>query len=148
MITYKTGNLLDDDADVLVNPVNCVGTMGKGLAYQFKKAYPENYRRYVLQCARVQLRPGDVMVSKHREKGKLIINFVTKDHWRDPSQYKWIQAGLASLLIASLNWAIPSMAIPALGCGNGKLAWAKVKPMIEGTFKEVDIDVRVYEPKE
>ncbi len=138
VITYKTGNLLTEDTEALVNTVNCVGVMGRGIALQFKKAFPENFRFYAMACKMNEVQPGRMFVS---ETGQLtnpryVINFPTKRHWRDKSRMEDIDAGLVALAeeIRSLN--IRSIAIPALGSGLGGLNWSEVRPRIEAALRE------------
>ncbi|HEX8632050.1 MAG TPA: macro domain-containing protein [Catenuloplanes sp.] len=127
------GNLLAADADALVNTVNTVGIMGKGIALQFKRAYPANYRAYRSACARGDVQLGRMFVFDTGLVGprRYIINFPTKQHWRNPSRVHDIQAGLDDLVDVVAQHGITSIAIPALGCGNGGLAWSDVRPAIE-----------------
>lgn len=129
MITYVTGDLLQSEAQCLVNTVNCEGYMGKGIAYQFKLAFPENNASYVRACKNGTLHIGTL--HHFQEKGKIIVNFPTKDRWRAKSKLEYIEIGLDQLfdLIEELN--ISSIAIPPLGSGNGGLVWSDVKQLIE-----------------
>lgn len=148
MIRYTTGNLLDDPADALVNAVNCVGVMGRGIALEFKKRFPENFQKYQAACLGGEIHVGFMFVTK--EAGKTIINFPTKKHWRNRSHLSWIETGLRFDLrrIIILN-DIRSIAIPALGCGLGGLPWDKVRYLIEDGLGRLDgVDVVVYEPAE
>lgn len=146
MIIYTTGDLLKSSADVLVNTVNCEGYMGKGIAYQFKLQYPENNEDYVKVCNRGELTVGKLHYFK--EKGKIIINFPTKNKWRAKSRIKYIEDGLDELikLISQLN--IKTIAIPPLGSGNGGLIWSEVKCLLEKKLSVLtdDIQIYVYEP--
>ena len=146
MINYTTGNLLESDAYCLVNTVNCEGYMGKGLAYQFQKAYPENNKAYIEACKKGELKVGKVFFFK--EDGKIIANFPTKDRWREPSKMEYIQEGLKDLLIKLLSYNISSVAMPPLGSGNGGLSWYEVRKEIEREFNSISqkIDITVYEP--
>lgn len=141
-----TGDLLRSSASALVNTVNCEGTMGKGIAYQFKQQYPENFKDYRRVCQSGALRPGKLHT--FHEGSKLIINFPTKDYWRNPSRMEYIESGLDELtqLICSHN--IKSIAIPPLGCGNGGLAWAEVRKVIEHKLSNVSQGrvIFLYEP--
>jgi O-acetyl-ADP-ribose deacetylase (regulator of RNase III) len=144
---FVIGNLFESSAQALVNTVNCEGYMGKGIAYQFKLLYPENYRAYASACKTGQLKIGKVFC--YQEKGKTIINFPTKDKWREKSEIDYIERGLVSLaeLIDSLN--IKSVAIPPLGSGNGGLNWLDVKSIIESQFLTAipaSVNVYIYEP--
>lgn len=149
MIAITTGNLLTDDAEALVNTVNCVGVMGKGIALQFKQAYPEMNKAYERACGRGELEPGRMQVW---ETGALVgpryvINFPTKRHWVGRSSYKDIEAGLTALVEEVRKRGIRSIAIPPLGCGNGGLQWSKVRPMIESAFAALpEVQVHLYGP--
>lgn len=118
----------------IVNTVNCVGVMGKGLALKFKQHYPANYKAYRKACQTNQLRIGNVF--SFDENGLTIINFPTKSHWRTPSEYDFIESGLISLGKELLSLGIEAIAIPKLGCGLGGLSWAKVSKMIESVFTD------------
>lgn len=151
MIRYKKGNIIKADAEALVNTVNCVGIMGKGIALQFKKAFPEAYfHHYQRACRNQELKPGKVLVW---ETGlllhpKYIINFPTKKHWKEKSKYEYIEIGLQSLIAEIKRLGIRSIAIPPLGCGLGGLDWDKVHSMIEKALSQVPkIEVFVFEPK-
>ncbi|SEF39805.1 O-acetyl-ADP-ribose deacetylase (regulator of RNase III), contains Macro domain [Eubacterium ruminantium] len=144
MIRYITGNLFNSDADCIVNTVNCEGYMGKGIAYQFKLRFPENNKKYVEYCKAGKLCPGKLLT--YKEKGKIIVNFPTKDKWRNPSLMEYIIDGLDEFvrIIPELN--IRKIAMPPLGCGNGGLNWEEVKNVIEDKFKDYNIEVELYEP--
>lgn len=149
MIEQAHGNLLQADVEALVNTVNCVGVMGKGIALQFKQAFPENFRAYQRACRTGEVQPGRMMVF---EAGGLtspryIINFPTKRHWREDSRLEDIEAGLAALVEEVKRLDIRSVAVPPLGCGNGGLNWADVRPRIEAAFAHVpEVRVLVYPP--
>lgn len=149
MIRYRQGNIVEDTADALVNTVNCVGVMGRGVALAFKQAFPENFAAYVAACKRREVIPGRMFVT---ETGVLtnpryIINFPTKRHWRSKSRYEDIEAGLDALIEVIRAKRIGSVAIPPLGCGLGGLHWARVRPMIERALARVpDVSAMVYEP--
>ena len=135
MIEYRTGNLLSADAEALVNAVNCVGVMGKGIALQFKQAYVENFHVYQRACTAHELRIGTVLtVPTGQLLPKYIIIFPAKDHWKGKSDLSFIQDGLVALIEEVRRRGIASIAIPALGCGNGGLEWCDVCPMIEEAF--------------
>lgn len=146
MIKYCSGDLLSSEADAIVNPVNCKGVMGKGLALQFKKKYPINFRVYRDACASGYLRPGRMLTAK--EDGKFIINFPTKDDWRQKSKLTYIEEGLVSLLDEIEKHNIKSIAIPPLGCGNGGLEWQTVRKLIEESFRNFDygVEVTIFSP--
>jgi O-acetyl-ADP-ribose deacetylase (regulator of RNase III) len=151
MITYKTGDILVEDAEALVNPVNCVGVMGRGLALAFKLAWPENFAAYAEACRRHEVQPGRMFVfENHAPAGpRYIVNFPTKRHWRDKSLIEDIEAGLSALVAEVRRRGIRSIAIPALGAGLGGLDWADVCPRIERAMRELpNISVVVFEPHE
>lgn len=149
MIHYITGNLFDSKADALVNTVNTVGVMGKGIALQFKEAFPENYRIYRQICKEKKLDIGEMLVTEESTEAsgnKTIINFPTKKHWKYPSEYSFISQGLVALKKEIENRKIKSVAIPALGSHNGGLDWQRVKTMIEESLSDLDCDIYIYEP--
>ena len=149
MITYKKGNLLVDDAEVLVNTVNTVGVMGKGIALAFKNAFPFNYWFYKHDCNIGALFVGVILAAKDTSLiygTKIIVNFPTKIHWRNPSEYEYITIGLKELREWLITNKVKSVAIPALGCANGGLEWAKVKPMIVNALGDLDCEIVLYEP--
>ena len=148
MIKYKEGNILEAHVDALVNTVNTVGVMGKGIALQFKNVFPENFRAYKEAVKRNQIELGKVQVVPvtYINGVKYIINFPTKGHWKYPSKLEWIEAGLKDLALKIQSHQINSIALPPLGCGNGGLDWATVRPLIERILKDIDADVNVYEP--
>ncbi|WP_233875275.1 macro domain-containing protein [Paraburkholderia adhaesiva] len=139
MIELIDGNILYVDVEAVVNPVNCVGVMGRGLALQFKEMFPENFEAYATACVRGEVRPGQVFVFKRDppENPQYIINFPTKRHWRDRSLIEDIDAGLADLVNVLRYWDIRSIAIPPLGCGLGGLDWVKVRPRIELAMERI-----------
>ena len=151
-MTFKItqGDLLrQDDVDAIVNTVNCVGVMGKGIALQFKNKWPENNRAYELACKLEEVRPGRMFVfdSGGLVKPNFIINFPTKDHWRGKSRIEYIRDGLLDLVKQVKRLCIRSIAIPPLGCGNGGLEWDEVRPLIEQAFADLpDVEVRMFEP--
>ena len=125
------GNLLKSDAEALVNTVNTVGVMGKGIALQFKKAFPANFRAYEAACRRGDVRLGEVFVystGKLTENPRFILNFPTKKHWRSKAQLADIELGLQDLVGHVQRLRIKSLAIPPLGCGLGGLRWSRVEP--------------------
>lgn len=147
MIRYARGDLLQADVEALVNPVNTVGVMGKGLALKFKQAYPKNFQLYLAACRARTLAVGQLLVTHTRSaRPRLVVNFPTKQHWRDPSQLEWIERGLHHLRTIVEAEGITSIAVPALGCGNGGLSWTEVQPLIEKFLWWDDVDVVVYEP--
>lgn len=149
MIENAQGNLLEADAEALVNTVNCVGVMGKGVALQFKQAFPENFEAYQRVCRRKELKPGGMFIFETRTMigPKYIINFPTKRHWKGKSRIEDIDAGLDVLIEDVARLGIKSIAIPPLGCGLGGLDWNQVRPRIEKAFKAVpDVRVLLFAP--
>jgi len=148
MIRYTTGNLLEAETEALVNTVNTVGVMGKGIALQFAERFKTNLRIYKEACKSGTLHVGQLLVVTdadiHGER--LIINFPTKKDWKHRSSYAYIESGLVELAKQIKERDIKSIAVPPLGCGNGGLQWSKVKPMIEAHLGALDVDVVVYEP--
>jgi O-acetyl-ADP-ribose deacetylase (regulator of RNase III) len=149
VITEAEGNLLDADVDALVNTVNTVGVMGKGIALQFRRAYPamfEDYSRAVKQGA-VQTGRMHLWETGLLAGPRFIINFPTKRHWRAGSKIEWIDAGLRDLVRTIEEYKIRSIALPPLGCGNGGLAWSDVKPLIVDALGALnDVDVLLFPP--
>ena len=149
MIEYKTGDILAEDADALVNTVNCVGLMGRGIALQFKKAWPENFRTYAAACHRNEVQPGRMFVyaTGRLTPPRYIITFPTKRHWRGKSRIEDIEAGLQALIAVVRARGILSIAIPPLGAGLGGLNWGDVRPRIERAVANIpDVKVVVFEP--
>lgn len=148
MFVYKTGNLLNTNADALVNTVNCIGVMEKGLALMFKEQYPYNFLKYKEACSKQLVNIGKMFIVEENDifnNKKLIINFPTKIHWKYPSEYTYIEKGLVALRQEIINRQIKSIAIPALGCSNGGLNYNLVKPMIETILKDLNCVIYVYE---
>jgi O-acetyl-ADP-ribose deacetylase (regulator of RNase III) len=149
MIHYETGNVLESPAEALVNTVNTVGIMGKGIALQFKKEFPFNARKYEEACKNGAIDIGKLLVVRDSSLAtgdKVIINFPTKKDWRKPSEYSYIESGLKDLVRVILDEKIKSIAIPPLGSGNGGLDWQKVKQILEKHLSTLLIEVFVYEP--
>lgn len=152
MIHYINGNMFDYNVDFRINTVNCVGVMGAGVAKQFKEKYPDMFRDYARRCRIRQLRPGIPYV--WRKNGEMfessssecIINFPTKNHWRNPSEYSYIESGLKWLKMFLSNYPNGSITIPALGCGHGGLEWLKVKSMINQYLSSLPTTIYVFEP--
>ncbi len=150
MIELTHGDILDADAEALVNTVNCVGVMGRGIALQFRKAFPENYKAYEARCQRNELRPGTVIVYNlgRLENPLYVINFPTKKHWKGKSRLEYIESGLKALVEEVRHRNIHSIALPPLGCGLGGLDWDEVRWRIEEAFRDLpDVHVLLYEPK-
>lgn len=148
MIKYLKGNLLDADTQALVNTVNTVGVMGKGIALQFKERFPMNYKLYSEACKKGEVVIGKMFVVKENTfKGeKIIVNFPTKTEWFKKSQYNYIEEGLKDLIKVIDKYKIKSIAIPPLGSGNGGLKWDKVKSMMNEYLGELAIEIIIYEP--
>jgi O-acetyl-ADP-ribose deacetylase (regulator of RNase III) len=149
MIELTRGNLLEAEAEALVNTVNCVGYMGKGIALQFKQAFPANFRAYEAACKRRELVPGRMLIheNSHFLNPRFIINFPTKRDYRGKSKIEDIALGLKALIEDVRRLGIRSIAVPPLGCGLGGLSWEQVRPMIESAFNALpDVQVMVYEP--
>lgn len=149
MITYTTGNLLEADVEVLVNTVNTVGVMGKGIALMFKERFPKNMQEYADACKVGEVTTGKMFVTSTDELvgAKWIVNFPTKQHWRAKSQMIWIEEGLQDLRDFIIDNQVKSIAIPPLGAGNGGLNWKEVRSKIEHALTDLqDVDVIIYEP--
>jgi len=150
MIKYKQGDLLTfNNVDAIVNTVNCVGVMGRGIALQFKKQYPENFDFYDAACKRGDVLPGKMLVYEVNTlvNPRFIINFPTKRHWRGASRIEDIENGLIDLIKIIQKYNIKSIALPPLGCGLGGLEWNEVKLRIESAFSQLnDVEVFVFEP--
>lgn len=153
-ITFKNGDMFSEPVEALVNTVNCVGIMGKGVALEFKKRWPANFNEYKKLCDAKKLTPGQMFVFDTKELFTLegprfLINFPTKAHWRSKSKISYIEDGLDALVNAIQEHSIKSIAIPPLGCGNGGLNWAEVKPlMISKLTKLGGVDIVVFPPKD
>ncbi len=148
MITYKTGDIIGEDAEALVNTVNCVGVMGRGIALQFRKAFPDNFDAYAAACKQGQVQPGRLFVFETGQMSpRYIINFPTKRHWRGKSRMDDIEAGLVALTKEIRERHIGSIALPPLGCGLGGLDWAAVRPRIDARLGEFhDLKAVVFKP--
>jgi len=150
VFSLTKGNILRSHAEALVNTVNCVGVMGKGIALQFKKAFPDNYKAYEKACKSNEVIIGKMFVYETGEmyNPKYIINFPTKNHWKGKSKYEYIESGLNDLKKVIKRRNISSVAIPPLGSGLGGLDWNRVKYMVEDALSELDnVQVYLYEPK-
>jgi O-acetyl-ADP-ribose deacetylase (regulator of RNase III) len=148
MITFTQGNLLEARAEALVNTVNTVGVMGKGIALMFKERFAENFRLYAAACKSKQVQTGRMFVTEVRELDgpRWIVNFPTKQHWRAPSQMAWVVDGLQDLRRFLIEQKVKSIAIPPLGAGNGGLEWAEVRAQIEVALGDLDTEILVFEP--
>lgn len=151
MISFRTGNILAEDVEALVNTVNCVGVMGRGIALQFKNAYPENFHAYAEACKRGEVRPGHMFVyeTDALTNPRYIVNFPTKRHWRNNSRMDDIESGLKNLASVIRERDIRSIALPPLGAGLGKLEWSRVRSRVEQALSEFDhLDIVVFEPRD
>lgn len=148
MIRFKSGDILREDTDALVNTVNCVGVMGRGVALQFRKAFPNNYKEYQAACKRGDVVPGRMFITEPATltKPRFIINFPTKRHWRGKSRLEDIESGLVALREEIRERNIQSIALPALGSGLGGMNWPEVQERIEDALGDLDIDIVVFEP--
>lgn len=148
MIIEATGNLIEQEVDALVNTVNTVGVMGKGVALQFKRAFPDNFKHYKQACNKGDVALGTMFVTyTGKFAPRIIINFPTKQHWKSHANLDEIRIGLTDLRKVILNEKITSIALPPLGCGNGGLNWNDVKPLIYSTLADIpDLEVRLYSP--
>lgn len=149
-VTIKSGDLLKEHPDAIVNTVNCAGVMGKGVALQFKQRWPQNFKTYAAACERNEVKPGKMFIHDlgEWEKPRFIINFPTKTDWRKDSKIEYIEEGLHDLVLQVNRLGIKSLALPPLGCGNGGLDWDTVKSLIVDAFKDhPEIQVDLFEPK-
>ena len=149
MITYTQGNLLDAPVEALVNTVNTVGVMGKGIALMFKERFPQNMQAYALACKQQQVVTGKMFITETADlmEPRWIVNFPTKQHWRARSRMEWIEDGLQDLRRFLIEEKVQSIAIPALGAGNGGLSWQEVKIRIESALSDLQgINILIYEP--
>ena len=145
MISVVEGNIFDSSCQAIVNTVNCVGVMGKSLAAQFKERYPVMFKDYVLRCDLGVIKTGKPYIYNLLD-GRCIINFPTKNHWRDPSNIIWIEQGLIHIIENYYDWGITSIAFPALGVGCGQLIWEDVRTMMFDILNKSLIDIEIYKP--
>jgi len=145
MFKALIGDLFESRAQTLVNTVNCVGVMGKGVAEQFKRRFPDMFKDYKTRTDREAVRLGETYLYRD-PSGKQIVNFPTKGHWRSPSRVADIERGLDHLAAHAAEWGITSLALPPLGCGNGGLEWSEIGPLIYRKLHALPIDVDVYAP--
>ncbi|MEZ0131231.1 macro domain-containing protein, partial [Flavobacterium sp. LBUM151] len=151
MLKFIKGNLLDSDAQALVNTVNTVGVMGKGIALQFKNQFPNNYKIYAKACKNNEFHIGELLVTEEESLlggKKIIINFPTKTDWRKPSEYSYIEKGMIELVNVIKDRNIKSIAIPPLGAGNGGLDWDKVSRLMKYYLKDVDSEITIFQPND
>ncbi|EIX6432926.1 macro domain-containing protein [Salmonella enterica] len=150
MIEYRHGDILHADTEAIINTVNCVGVMGRGIALQFKNAYPDNFKAYAKACKAEQVKPGKMFVFETNQLTgpRYIVNFPTKRHWKGKSRIEDIVSGLEDLVRVVENYNIRSIAIPPLGSGLGGLEWQDVKPLIESAVKPLkQVQIAIYDPK-
>lgn len=150
MIEYRHGDILHADTEAIINTVNCVGVMGRGIALQFKNAYPDNFKAYAKACKAEQVKPGKMFVFETNQLTgpRYIVNFPTKRHWKGKSRIEDIVSGLEDLVRVVENYNIRSIAIPPLGSGLGGLEWQDVKPLIESAVKPLEqVQIAIYDPK-
>jgi O-acetyl-ADP-ribose deacetylase (regulator of RNase III) len=150
MIELTQGDILQADTEALVNTVNCVGVMGRGIALQFKKSFPENFKYYKVACDKKELKPGKMLIYNLNRlyNPRYVVNFPTKRHWKGKSRMADIEAGLKALVEELRKRNIQSIAIPPLGSGLGGLRWEDVKEKIKEAFQDLtDVRVILYEPK-
>lgn len=146
MIKVLVGDMFQSKADALVNTVNCVGVMGKGIAAEFKKRFPHMYEMYAQECKAGNVRTGKLNIYRDLFGSKLIINFPTKRHWKSPTLLSDIEAGLNYFRDHYQEWDIKSVAFPPLGCGNGGLSWMDVGPLMYSKLSDLNIAVEIYAP--
>jgi O-acetyl-ADP-ribose deacetylase (regulator of RNase III) len=145
MITYVAGSLFDSPAQVLVNTVNTEGVMGKGIALQFRRVFPDMFTDYQSLCEKGEIGIGKLWI--YKSSHKWVLNFPTKKSWRQPSRLEYVEAGLKKFAAEYSDFKIHSIAFPALGCGNGELDWTIVQPLMEKHLKTLPIDVFVHPPQ-
>ena len=148
MILYSNGNLFDDLSQAYVNPVNCIGIMGKGIALEFKNRYPNYFKYYVKMCNEQYLqKAGDVIIYTNSTLPKFIISAATKTNWRNRSNVEIINNLLNCIKYIILDFGINSIAMPALGCGEGGLNWKQIQPLIEKNLSDLNCKITVYLPR-
>lgn len=142
MLTYIHGNIFDSKSQTIVNTVNTVGVMGKGIALEFKKRYPDMFLSYQKVCKTGHFHTG--MLQLYKNQNPWILNFPTKEHWKNPSKLDYIEEGLKKFVETYQKKEIISIAFPQLGCANGGLNWGDVQPLMEKYLSNLDIDVEIY----
>jgi len=150
MVKLSKGNLIEAKVEALVNTVNTLGIMGKGIALQFKQAYPENFNAYQKSCKGGEVKIGKMFTFETRQmvNPHYIINFPTKGHWKEKSKLEYIRSGLQDLIAEVKRLGVKSIAVPPLGCGSGGLDWNKVRPLVEKAFSEVpEVEVLLFSPE-
>lgn len=145
LLTYVTGNILESDSYCLVNPVNTVGVMGKGLALDFKLAHPGMFDTYKRQCDKGAFKTGRIMFYREQKDSRVICLFPTKEHWKNPSKLEYVEDGLKAFVKYYDEWNITSAAFPKLGCGLGGLNWEyHVRPLMEQYLGKLPIPIEIY----
>lgn len=139
------GNIFDSECQTIVNAVNCVGVMGKGLALEFKQRYPEMYNEYKSKCQSKTIDIGKLHLYKNNQYDKWILNFPTKTHWKYPSKIEYIKSGLDCFIKNYTDWEITSIAFPLLGTGNGQLEKNNVLELMVPSLNTLDIRVEIYD---
>lgn len=147
MLTFLTDDIFSHHFNLIVNPINCVGKMGAGLAYQFRIRYPGLYQDYITACDHNEIKPGGLWLWRINDS-QIIANLATKNHWRYPSKYEWIDDGLASLRHLILDTNPGFVSIPAIGCGEGGLEWSTVRAKIKQWMEGLDCQIKVFKPVE
>lgn len=143
-VQYCKGDILKTEATAIVNPVNCKGVMGAGLAAAVRKKYPKSYNDYRRACRQGAIKVGAVFVTS--EPDMLLFHLPTKDHWKNQSKMEYVLSGLADLRRKLEALLVSSVAVPALGCGCGGLSWSAVQPVLEDALKDINTDVYIYPP--
>jgi O-acetyl-ADP-ribose deacetylase (regulator of RNase III) len=146
VVEIVKGNFWDREADARVNLINCVGTMGTGVAYQFASRYPAMLKPYREQCKNRRISPGDIWLWEAWSGSTLIYNMATKDDWRDPSQYRWVESGLSNLRRMLMDRTQRIITLPAPGCGNGGLSWDLVRDLCMDNLRDIPQTVLLFEP--
>src|ERR1700733_4768135 len=146
MVRVLLGDMFKSKAEALVNSVNCVGILGKGIALEFKRRFPWMVEDYINDCSSGRLKPGILTMHKNMLDKHIVINFPTKDHWRSPTLLKDIEEGLDYFRAHYKTWRIKSVAFPPLGCGSGGLSWDAVGPLMYAKLHDLDIAVEIYAP--
>lgn len=146
-ITLRTGNIFQSDMQTIVNPVNCDGVMGAGLAKEFKTRFPDMFEDYARHCAFGRIDIGHPWLYKADGESHNVLCFPTKDHWRDPSKLEYLDKGFDTLEVYFANWGITSIAFPALGVGLGGLSWNRVRGLLLSRCQELEIPTELYAPK-
>ena len=143
ILYIRQGNIFNTETQTIVNTVNCYGVMGAGLALQVKERYPECLQSYEYLCYKHLFKPGNTQLVRVSSE-RWILNFATKDHWTHPSKIEWIERGLYEFVAKYKQRGITSAAFSPLGCGNGKLSWARVQPLMEQYLTPLPITVEIY----